>query len=132
MGSFQFEIPAEFSKQLSQHLDVFDKVAPKMIEAATPILKDSIKKKAPKKSGELIESVGIKKPKKTKTGAYISTVVFEGYDSKTGTPNALKAAVAEFGTSEKDPKPFVRPAVAETEKEITQKMQDVFNAEVER
>lgn len=131
MGSFLFNFE-DVSKQLSERLDIFDDVAPKMLEVAAPILEDSIKKKAPKRTGELKDSIKTMKPKKTKTGAYISTVVFEGYDSETGVPNALKAAVAEFGTSEKDPKPFIRPAVAETEKEITQKMQEVFNAEVEK
>ena len=55
-----------------------------------------------------------------------------GADHVIMTPNATVAAVLEFGRSDRSARPFVRPAVAECENEVVEKMQEVFNREASR
>lgn len=121
----------ELQKEIERRLDIFDIVAPKMIDATKEIVVNKIKEKAPKSTGELRKSVKASKTKKLKDGAYIATISFKGYDKKTGVPNQIKAAVAEFGRSDLEAKPFIRSATEEAEPEVLSKMQEVFNKEVE-
>lgn len=139
MGSFSFEIPKVLEEQLQKQLKDFDKIAPKMLEEAAPIVEKKVKEKAPVKTGQLQKSVKINKPKKSKSGAWISAITFNGKNKKTlkngeerETPNATIAAVLEFGKSDRSARPFVRPAVAECENEVVEKMQEVFNREASR
>ena len=139
MGSFSFEIPKALEEQLQKQLKDFDKIAPKMLEEATPIVEKKVKEKVPVKTGQLKKSVKSNKPKKTKNGAWITEIAFKGKNKKTlkngeerETPNGTVAAVLEFGTSEERARPFVRPAVAECENEVVEKMQEVFNREASK
>ena len=139
MGSFSFEIPKVLEEQLQKQLKDVDKIAPKMLEEAAPIVEKKVKEKVPVKTGQLKKSIKSNKPKKTKSGAWISAITFNGKNKKSlkngeerETPNGRVAAVLEFGTSEERARPFVRPAVAECENEVVEKMQEVFNREASR
>ena len=71
MGKFDFEISPEFIKQLGRLADV-DRLAPKMIDEAIPILLDNVKREtAPhKQTGDMYKSIKPTKAKATKKGGY--------------------------------------------------------------
>ena len=81
-------------------------------------------------SGDLVASLGIAKLQTTADG-YNVKIGFSGYDSK-GVPNVLKARVLESGSSKQKKRPFMRPAVAATQKAAVQKMGDVIDEEIAR
>ena len=135
MGSFEFNIPDEFQKQLSKLANV-DEVAPKMLEAASPIYEKYIKQSIvqsirhkEKSTGDLVKSVKMSKVKKMRGGGVCVTAQFKGYDSRHNA-NAVKAAGLEFGNSHQEARPFVARANATSKQEVVDAMQEVFNKEV--
>lgn len=135
---FDFSIPDDLQKEL-ESLANFDEIAPKMLDAATPIIEKSIKLRLArhKRSGDLVESVSAHKAKATK-GVYIGKVKFDGYSkhrykkrSQT-VANAQKAISLEYGTSKQRATPFLKQAVNDVEIQVVQKMQAVFNEEVSK
>lgn len=137
MAGFNFTIPESLTKLLSENLSKVDEIAPKMLEESAPIVVKALKNKAPVSTGKMRDGIKAKKPSKTKSGAHLLPIVFTGSETRktkdgksTKVPNAVKAAVAEYGKSGEGAKPFIRPAVAETEKEVIEKMQEVFNREM--
>ncbi len=134
MARFDFTLPEDFQNMLEEHAANIDETAAEMLEAAAPIVVDELKKRVKIRSGKLQKSIKATKPKKTKDGAWISTVVFKGTEKrklKNGdvkeVPNAIKAAVAEYGSSDQPATPFIRPAIEATEADVIEKMQSVFN-----
>lgn len=135
MGSFEFNIPDEFQKQLSKLANV-DEVAPKMLEAASPIYEKYIKQSIvqsiqhkEKSTGDLVNSVKMSKVKKMRGGGVCVTAQFKGYDRRHNA-NAVKAAGLEFGNSHQEARPFVARANATSKQEVVDAMQEVFNKEV--
>lgn len=76
---------------------------------AAGMVADAIKANAPVDSGALRDSIALTRYR-TEKGFTYTKVVFDGYD-ESGTPNSLKAAALESGTSKMPKRPFVRPAV---------------------
>lgn len=110
----------------------FDEIAPAMLEEAAPIVERAVKSRAlsHKDTGAMAES--IKPIKASQTGdGYSITVRPTGKDKK-GVRNMEKAAYLEYGTSKQAATPVLSPAVRESEEKVTQKMQEVFDKEVER
>jgi HK97 gp10 family phage protein len=133
MGRFHFEIPKEFQEKL-QRLENIDEIAPKMIDEATPILEEAIRNRLElhKDTGALQKSLKKIKAKRTKSGAYYGSIVFKGKVIRNGkaTSNYLKAIVLEYGSSKQPPRPFIKASIADCEKEVKDKMQEVFEREV--
>ena len=128
MAKFEMEGMDDFMSGLSQ-IDI-DRIAPKMLEEAAPILEDKIKKRAAKHkdTGAMMESIKPTKPV-NKDNQYRITVRPTGKDKK-GTRNMEKAAYLEFGTNKQPATPILSPAVREAEEPAAEKMQDVFNREM--
>lgn len=132
MGKFDFEISPEFIKALGRLADV-ERVAPKMIDEAMPILERNVKAEVSKHvvSGDLLKSIKISKAKKTKKGGYYSSVHPTGKDSK-GVRNMEKMVYLEFGTKKQPPRPTLTKALKDSESAVLAKMQEVFEREVSR
>lgn len=134
MAKFDFEIPADFIKQLGKAADL-EKYAPVMIDEAMPVLAKTLINgmRKHKDTGAMIDSVKKTKAKKTKYGGYYAVVRPTGKDAK-GVRNMEKLMHIEFGTS-KDSKshqsamPILSKAVKDAEPEVLEKMQEVFNRE---
>ena len=103
MANFDFDFPEDMLSGLDS---ILDDVAPKMIEEALPTyqkaLEDSVRtvistasEDVKRQTGDLEKSLKILPPKRTKTGAYIGSVNFVGYDAK-GSPNPVKALGLEL------------------------------------
>ena len=135
---FDFFIPDSLQKEL-ERLANFDEIAPKMLDAATPIIEESIKRHLAghKRSGDVIKSVSAHKAKVSKD-VYVGEVKFDGtskhrYKRRSQTvANAQKAVSLEYGTSKQRATPFLSQAVNDVETQVVQKMQDVFNEEVRK
>lgn len=70
MANFEIIWSDDFQKQLENLGAKFDEIAPQMIDEATPILEESMKRKLlrHKDTGELINSIKAKKAKPVKGG----------------------------------------------------------------
>lgn len=135
--SFSFSIPPELEKQI-QKISNIDVVAPKMLEAAAPIIIKAIKARTPAKTGGLKSSVKASEPTLSKRGSWMCNIYFDGYEKrklKSGKivkiPNAVKAATLEFGRNTKEiaPTAFVSNAIKDSAEEATAAMQAVFETE---
>ena len=128
MPKFEMEGMDDFMSGLSQ-INI-DRIAPKMLEEAAPILEEKIKEKATghKDTGSMMKSIKPTKPAR-KDNQYRISVRPTGKDKK-GTRNMEKAAYLEFGTNKQAATPVLSPAVREAEIPATEKMQEVFNREM--
>lgn len=137
MGKFDFSIPDEFIKQLGKLADV-DRLAPKMIDEAIPILEERVKGEissnmagSPYSKGDMLKSVKHTKAGPTKNGGYYATVRPTGTDRK-GVRNMEKMAYLEYGTSKQSAKPILTKAIKDSESAVLAKMKEVFEREVKK
>lgn len=130
MGKFGFSIPPDFLRTLGKLEDV-DRIAPKMINEATPLLENSVKSNliAHKQSGEMVASIKKTKASKKKDGGYKATVRPTGKD-KNGIRNMEKAAYLEFGTSKQRATPWVNSSINDCDSEVLDSMRKTFEREV--
>lgn len=133
MAQFAIDV-SSLQSLFSQHLELFDEVAPKMLKEAAPILEAEVVARVPVDTGVLKKHIKLMKPKKTKTGAYISNVTIPGKRMVYGEiyRNMEIAAWNEYGTSFRDPRPFLRPAIAAKNDAVVAKMREVYNREVDK
>jgi len=132
MGKFDFEIDPGFLRQLGRMADV-EKIAPKMIDEAMPILERHVKSELAKhrRTGDMLNSVKKTKSKRNSAGNYYAVVRPTGKDSK-GVRNMEKLAHAEFGTSKQPPTAILTKAIEDSRQAVYDKMQEVYNREVEK
>lgn len=137
MAQFAFDIPDDLFSGLD---GIFDEVAPKMIDEAMPIFEEAVQKSAKesistlpedkaRQTGEMLQSIKHFDARKTKTGAYISSITFNGTDEK-GVRNMVKAAELEYGNSHQTAKPFLQRADNACRTEVLKKMKEVYDREV--
>ena len=128
-------------KELAR-LERMDEIAPKMLDAASPILVSSVRRRLQphNRTMHLMDSVTASKAKKAKTGAWAAKVTFKGYDGSKkptakyphGVANSIKAMGLEVGNSHQRPQPFIQAAINDCEQEAMAEMQAVFDREVEK
>lgn len=130
MGKFDFEIPQGFLDTLGRMQDV-DRIAPKMIDGAIPILEERVKREVGKhrRTGDMVNSIKRTKAGKTRGGGYFATVRPTGKDRK-GVRNMEKLAYAEYGTSKQDSTPMLTKATKDSEEEVLNRMQEIFEEEM--
>lgn len=130
MGKFELHGIDDFMEELSD-LDI-DRIAPVMLEEAVPILEKEVRQAAGrhKDSGAMAESIKATKAGMNSYGHYIS-VRPTGVDSK-GVRNMEKMAYLEYGTSTQEATPFLSPAVRKAEEPVINKLQEVFDREVDK
>lgn len=135
MAKFDFYVDPDFLRKLGRMSDI-DKIAPKMLEEAAPILERHYRAELSAamtgrySKGEMMKSIKIRRPKQNDFGWF--TAVFPtGVDSK-GVRNAFKAAVLEYGSSRQPARPWVEKAKKDAESAVYAKMQEVFEREVGR
>lgn len=107
-----------------------DEIAPKMLEESASILEANIKKRTEfhNRTGSMAASIKTTKAKATKDG-YSICVRPTGTDKK-GVRNMEKMVYMEYGTYKQNATPILTPATRESEEEVCEKMQEVFNREV--
>ena len=128
MARFEVEGLDELLKDMTL-LDA-DRLAPMMLEEAAPPLEANVRKRAGshRDTGAMEASIKTTRPHKKGNGYSICTRPI-GRDKK-GVRNMEKAVYMEFGTSKQAATPIISPAVRESEPEVLEKMQEVFDREV--
>lgn len=128
----------EFALALSHLATQSDEIAKKAIFEGAHIIADKIKSNlegvlSKEATGELVASFGVTPITRDKNGDWNTKIGFDGYGTD-GVANQLKARVLESGTSdERQPKrPFVRPAVNATRKQVVEKMGQVIDEEIKK
>lgn len=82
-------------------------------------------------TASLYSSLVVQKHRTDKNGTY-TKVTFAGYDDK-GVPNPLKAAVLEYGASNKTVKhPFIRPAYNKVKAQAVEAMQKQMDEQIKK
>lgn len=136
MARFSFKAGEDYAIKLSKLATNSEEIAKKAIYEGANIVADEIKKNlkgvlSDEATGDLVESFGVTPIKRDSSGNWNAKVGFDGYD-RNGVANQLKARVLESGTSTKKKKPFVRPAINKTRKQVVKKMEDVIDREIEK
>lgn len=145
MARFTFNIDSEFVKSLGRMADV-DEYAPKMIDEAMPILEHNFKTEAMKHkdTGEMVQSIKSTKAGQSKYGGYYAVTRPTGNASRgwkysrtkknAGKQEQLrnmeKLVYLEYGTSDQPATPILTKAINDSEQQVMDKMQEVFNREV--
>lgn len=136
MANMQINTPTDLMDQLLKLSNQIDVIAPLMLdEAIEPLHKQMIASAIKhKKTGEMLKGLKVNKAIKDKKGVWRKKIFFDGYDRTklTPVPNAIKVFAIEYGSSQQEATPFIRPSVAITENQVNEKMQEVFNREVDR
>lgn len=129
---FKVEGLDEYIKQLDELGAETESIIKQAIYPAAGMVAEAIKRETPVDTGDLRDSVTIKRMK-TDDNGYISTdVTFTGTDRK-GVPNAVKARVIESGRSdqpERRPDPFVKRACSRVNLAVTAEMARVFEEKI--
>lgn len=130
MAKFDIHGIDDFMKEISQ-IDI-DRIAPKMLEESVPILEKSVRAESVKHrdTGAMEESIKATGANINARGHYIC-VRPTGRDEK-GVRNMEKMVYMEYGTSKQEATPVLSLAVRKAEDPVTEKMQEVFNREVDR
>lgn len=138
MARITFMAGDDFAIALSKFATQSDEIAKKAIFEGANIVADKIRSNlegvlSDEATGELVGSFGVTPIEKDKDGNWNTKIGFDGYGSD-GVANQLKARVLESGTSDKrQPKrPFVRPAVNATKKQVVAKMNQVIDEEIKK
>ena len=131
--------------ELLRKLDVMadvDNIQKKMLKAAAPHLLNAVSRRLQehKRTGNLIKSLKISRPKRTKKEKkYYVLIAPEGYDDrklKNGNvdrvSNAQKMMALEYGTKKQTATPFISAATRDAEDAVMQAMRDVFEQEVSK
>lgn len=133
MASCKSVIPDDLMRQLRE-MENIDKVAPKMLNAAKKVVKPVLKKNISRhrRTGDLEKSIKGDKNRKNQYGWY-TKLFFDGYD-RNGVPNNLKANVIENGRSNGNrgnipAQPFLQKTVNESNDDVVDAMQEVYNEE---
>lgn len=146
MARFDFQLPEQFMEQLKRCANI-DEIAPKMIDEALPIVERAfIKNLEPHRdTGELIKNLKILPAKKYKNGAWGGVVTATGVARgkyyirkrklgerlKEGYRNYQKLLALEYGTSRgQRPTPVIDRTINDSEEKVLNKMQEVFEREV--
>lgn len=127
---FNFNFPQGLIDQINR-MGMLDEIAPKMLDEATPIIERNVKLELAqhRRTGDMIASVKRTKAKKTKVGGYYAVVRPTGKDSK-GVRNMEKIAHMEYGTAKQPATPVLTKALHNSEAEVAEKLQQVFDQEV--
>lgn len=136
MAGFNVSMPDDL-------LDKYNFKEEELVEAvaeASPILKESMKKTIQKVLGHsgdsnLVNSVKVSKPKRTKTDAIVSWVGPSGIDKKGRKKpirNIEKAVYLNYGTVKQPARPWLAKSINNSESLIQQKLQEKLEERLNR
>ena len=131
-----FKAGDDFAIALSHLATGSEEIAKKAIYAGANIIADKIKSNlqgvlSSEATGELLASFGVTPIEKDASGNWNAKIGFDGYGTD-GVANQLKARVLESGSSRQPKRPFVRPAVNATKRQVVDRMGEVINEEIQR
>lgn len=141
---FDVNIPDDFLEGLLK--TDFEEIAKEAAEECAPILKESMQKQLSQViqhegGSDLVNSIKISKPKRTKTDGYIVNVGPSGSSDtyyyahgkkkrKYRVSNVLKAIWLEYGRRGQAARPWLATSTKNVQAQILKKMQDIYNSKV--
>jgi len=136
LARIMFMMGDEFALAISRLSTQSDEIAKKAIFEGANIIADKIKSNlegilSSEATGELVASFGVTPIERDKNGDFNTKIGFDGYGND-GVANQLKARVLESGSSKQPKRPFVRPAVNATKKQVIEKMRQVVDMEIKK
>jgi len=156
MAVFDFNIPNDFIRQIERAEKKSNGIIEKCLEAGGEILYKNVKDnlewaigESERSTGELLGSLGVSPVKDSKNGGYNLKIGFNEprrkktktrygiriYNEDDTNANAKIANVLEHGRSEngrQHPRPFMKPAVEQSEARIIEAMQKVYEEEADK
>lgn len=126
MGKFDFNFDQELTRQL-ERLENYDEIAPRILNGAVVILQKRVMSECANhvQTADLLNSIKKTTADKNKYGWYVC-VRPTGVDGK-GVRNMEKLVYAEYGTSKQSPTPILTKATKDSESEVADRMQEIFN-----
>lgn len=128
MATIEFRGIEEYMAKLARLGKAAEGVCKYAVYPAASLLISEIKDNTPLDTGDLRDSTVLAKFKND-NGFIHTQVKFDGYDYK-GTPNAIKAAVLESGSSTRPKQPYIRPAVNRVRKQVDQIMAEALDKKI--
>lgn len=136
------KLPEETLKKLNRLGTEYDGIVQKMLVDGIEPLQKQIEtnladvigrgnKTRSRSKGNLIKAVKVTKAYQVSSGDWHIKVGIYGYD-KDGVPNALKAMVLEHGRSDMPAKPWLKPAINATKKDVLKAMSDRLDKEINK
>jgi HK97 gp10 family phage protein len=123
MAKLEFKMDAGWERAMHKLGTLYDDTAEDMLRAGTAVLAARLKSAG----AVFAKYIKIKKPSKNKYG-WFAQIYFSGKTSS-GAPAGLAANVYEYGRGGENPqpaRPFVRPTIESSEKEVVDAMQTVL------
>lgn len=144
MANLEMNFPDDFLSDLIN--TSFEEIAEEAEKECAPIVKTEVQKSIKEVvqhdgDSELVNSIKISGPKKTKNGAYIVNIGPSGnskniyyHDGKNKrkypVSNALKAIWLEYGRAGQEAHPWLSTATKNSENKVLKKMQEIYNKKV--
>lgn len=136
------KLPEDTLKKLNRLGTEYDGIVQKMLVDGIEPLQKQIEtnlaavigrgnKTKSRSKGSLIKAVKVTKAYQVSGGDWHIKVGVYGYD-KDGVPNALKAMVLEHGRSDMPAKPWLKPAINATKKDVIKAMSDRLDKEINK
>lgn len=142
MAKVSVKLPEETLKKLERLGTEYDGIVQGMLADGIEPLEKQIKsnleavigrgtKYKSRSKGNLIKAVKVTKAYQVSNGDWHIKVGIYGYDDD-GVPNALKAMVLEHGRSNMPAKPWLKPAISSSKKDVVNAMKESFDKRVNR
>ncbi len=141
MANAQIKMPEEFLLKVSRLADQTDVIIPKVLKAGGEVVLSKVKsnlssvigsgtKEKSRSTGELERSLGLSPAKQNRDGNWDVKIGFAEprFD---GDSNAKIANILEYGKSGQPPKPFLKPARAQSKSACIETMKAKLQEEVD-
>lgn len=132
MSQFSFNISPELQKIISKNLNELDRIAPMMLNEATPIVRDYVRNNMPDEVSHYADQCVVTDAKPSKKGGWIANLNFRG-NSSDGTRLMQLMAYWEYGTykgTRIPKKGFLRYSLKCCEDLVNKKMLEVYEREI--
>lgn len=141
MAKAQIKMPEEFLLKVSRLADQTDVIIPKVLEAGGEVVLSKVKsnlssvvgsgtKEKSRSTGELERSLGLSPALQNRDGNWDVKIGFSEPRSDGGS-NAKIANILEYGKSGQPPKPFLKPARAQSKSACIETMKAKLQEEVD-
>lgn len=141
MAKTEIKMPEDFLLKISRLGEQTDTIIPKVLEAGGNVVLDKVKgnlasvvgsntKTKSRSTGELERSLGLSPAQQNRDGNWDVKIGFSEPRSD-GDSNAKIANILEYGKSGQPPKPFLKPARAQSRSACIETMKAKFQEEVD-
>lgn len=129
MATFRIDGIDDLIHQLQLEEERAKRLAPRAVMAGGRVAADAMSASAPFRTGQLSGSIRVDGPRHTVEDGYYCEVYPDGR-RRDGESNSRVGFVLEYGRSNMEARPWMRPALERAEKDIQQAMVDILTEEI--